>query len=218
MPWLAPYVLINYVGYVGPGLTRGRILSTCVLSTWSNDIKCKYMFMFPLKNLALQGLIWIVDANRLSLGLGKNCDRKPCFGPVIMWQMVPWHVTWLPGIISIERCRFISIETLIIEISSHDCLIFINGNLFYLFYQEFRRRSYWQARYNIYPKASVMNTWNMNDEMLYDKLWIEITQHYKYRSHILCVYMHIYTQCLFPPYKLGCISSDQTAFLKNGRR
>ena len=23
---------------------------------WSNDIKCKYMFMFPLKNLALKGL------------------------------------------------------------------------------------------------------------------------------------------------------------------
>ena len=23
---------------------------------WSNDIKCKYMFMFPLKNLARKGL------------------------------------------------------------------------------------------------------------------------------------------------------------------
>ena len=28
-------------------LTWGRILSTCVISVWSNDIKCKYMFMFP---------------------------------------------------------------------------------------------------------------------------------------------------------------------------
>ena len=26
---------------------------------WSNDIKCKYMFMFPLQNLACKGLIKI---------------------------------------------------------------------------------------------------------------------------------------------------------------
>ena len=26
------------------------------MSMWSNDIKCKYMFMFPLKNLARKGL------------------------------------------------------------------------------------------------------------------------------------------------------------------
>ena len=43
---------IDYVEYVGPGLTWWRILSTCVISMWSNDIKCKYMFMFPLQNLA----------------------------------------------------------------------------------------------------------------------------------------------------------------------
>ena len=40
---LAPYVArtshdIDYVEYVGPGLTWGRILSTCVISMWSNDI------------------------------------------------------------------------------------------------------------------------------------------------------------------------------------
>ena len=32
------------------------ILTTCVISIWSNDIKCKYMFLFPLKNLARKGL------------------------------------------------------------------------------------------------------------------------------------------------------------------
>ena len=56
---LAPYVAshdIDYVEYVGPGLTWGRILSTCVISMWSNDIKCKYMFMFPLNNLACKEL------------------------------------------------------------------------------------------------------------------------------------------------------------------
>ena len=58
---LAPYVartsaaIIDFVEYVSPGLTWGRILSTCVISMWSNDIKCKYMFMSPLKNLARKG-------------------------------------------------------------------------------------------------------------------------------------------------------------------
>ena len=30
---------------------------------WRNDIKCKYMFMFPMKNLALKGLKWIFLSN-----------------------------------------------------------------------------------------------------------------------------------------------------------
>ena len=48
---------IDYVEYVGPGLIWGRILSTCVTSMWSNDIKYKYMFMFPQQNLARKELI-----------------------------------------------------------------------------------------------------------------------------------------------------------------
>ena len=51
---------IDYVVYVGPGLTRGRILSSRVISMWSNDIKCKYMFMIPLKNLARKWLRIVV--------------------------------------------------------------------------------------------------------------------------------------------------------------
>ena len=47
---------IDYVEYVGPGLPWGRILSTCVISMWSNDMKCKYIFMFPLQNLARKEL------------------------------------------------------------------------------------------------------------------------------------------------------------------
>ena len=47
---------IDYVEYVGPGLTWGRILSTCVVSMWSYNIKCKYIFMFPLKNFASKEL------------------------------------------------------------------------------------------------------------------------------------------------------------------
>ena len=61
MPWLLTspghqqprYWL--YRIYVGPSLTWGRILS--VKSMWRNDIKCKYMFMIPLKNLAHKGLM-----------------------------------------------------------------------------------------------------------------------------------------------------------------
>ena len=29
---------------------------------WGNDMKCKYMFMFPLKNLARKGLSTITNA------------------------------------------------------------------------------------------------------------------------------------------------------------
>ena len=47
---------IDYIEYLGPSLIWGSVLSTCVKSMWSNDIKCKYMIMFPLKNLARKGL------------------------------------------------------------------------------------------------------------------------------------------------------------------
>ena len=49
---------IDRVEYAGPGLTWWRILTTCDVSMWSNDIKCEYMFMFSLQNLARKGLIW----------------------------------------------------------------------------------------------------------------------------------------------------------------
>ena len=37
-------------------LYRGRILITCVILMWTNDTKCKYILMFPLRNLASKGL------------------------------------------------------------------------------------------------------------------------------------------------------------------
>ena len=43
---------IDYIEYVRPPLTWGRILSTCEKSMWRGDIKCKYVFLFPLINLA----------------------------------------------------------------------------------------------------------------------------------------------------------------------
>ena len=43
---------IEYVLYVCSCPTWGRISTTCVMSMWRNDMKCKYMFLFPLKNLA----------------------------------------------------------------------------------------------------------------------------------------------------------------------
>ena len=49
--------VIDYIEYVGPCLTRGMISTTWVKSVWRNDIKCKYMFMLPVKNLARKGLI-----------------------------------------------------------------------------------------------------------------------------------------------------------------
>ena len=51
---------MDYVEYVDPGLTWGRILSTCVISMWRNGTKCKYMFMLTLKNLARKELTFLV--------------------------------------------------------------------------------------------------------------------------------------------------------------
>ena len=64
MPWLLPlpghqqpwYWQSDYVKYVGPGLIRGRISTIYGMSVWRNDIKYKYMFMFPLENLACKEL------------------------------------------------------------------------------------------------------------------------------------------------------------------
>ena len=59
---LAPYVartsaaMMLTIENVGPSLTWRRILSTCVISMRRFDTKCKYMFLFPLKNLARKGL------------------------------------------------------------------------------------------------------------------------------------------------------------------
>ena len=43
--------------HITPGFTWGRILSTCVISIWNNDIKCRYMCMIPLIKLARKELI-----------------------------------------------------------------------------------------------------------------------------------------------------------------
>ena len=71
MPWLLTSPGhsshdIDYVEYAGPDLTWGRILRTCVISMWSNDIK--YMFMLSLKNAARKGLVnhFHVDAAEYS--------------------------------------------------------------------------------------------------------------------------------------------------------
>ena len=53
---LAPMISTIDYASVGPCLTWGRISTTCVMSMWKNDIKCKYMFMLPLNNVAHKGL------------------------------------------------------------------------------------------------------------------------------------------------------------------
>ena len=48
---------IDYMEYVGPFLTWGSVLSTSVKSMWRDDLKYKYMFMFPQKSFTRKGLI-----------------------------------------------------------------------------------------------------------------------------------------------------------------
>ena len=121
MPWLLtspghhqPWYWLCRIS--GPGLTWGRILSTCVSSMWSNDIKCKYMFMFPLKNLARKGLIsnlkhlmhtnWhnvddchgVFNSGMLNKGWSFSQSHFDCSGLMnffywLFWSAQnPWHV------------------------------------------------------------------------------------------------------------------------------
>ena len=62
---------IGYIEYVCASLTWGRILSSCVKSMWRNDIKCRYMFMFRLKNLARKGLSFLP---KFHLIIGHQCN------------------------------------------------------------------------------------------------------------------------------------------------
>ena len=48
---------IDWVKLLTPGLIPGMISIIYGMSVWRNDIKCKYMFLFPLKNLARKELI-----------------------------------------------------------------------------------------------------------------------------------------------------------------
>ena len=46
------------------GLIRGRISNIVGMSVWRNDIKRKYMFLFPMKNLARKKLSELVKGIR----------------------------------------------------------------------------------------------------------------------------------------------------------
>ena len=86
---------IDYAEYVSPGRTSGRILSTCVISMWSNDLKCKYILMFPLKNLAhkvltLLYLCCIYQSTRLSFEIIGFFSNKFCV------ELVHFHC-WIPS-------------------------------------------------------------------------------------------------------------------------
>ena len=63
-PWYWLCKIGRFLSYLG------RISTTCVISMWRNDTKCKYMFMFTLKNLARKGLTLHVMAYSLTVGGG----------------------------------------------------------------------------------------------------------------------------------------------------
>ena len=50
---------IDFVEWARSCLTWGMLSTACVMSIWRNDIKCKYMLLFPLKNLAHKGSCFI---------------------------------------------------------------------------------------------------------------------------------------------------------------
>ena len=88
---------IDYIEYVGPSRIRGSVSSPCVKSMWSNDIKCKYMFMFPLKNLARKGLIVCMVLSD-HFCPHKYSSQKATPHPWLwnMWYLL-WHFLWCRG-------------------------------------------------------------------------------------------------------------------------
>ena len=58
MPWLLASPRHQYPWYWLCRICKSlSYITTCVMSIWKNDIHCKYMFMFLLKNLARKVLI-----------------------------------------------------------------------------------------------------------------------------------------------------------------
>ena len=80
---------------VGRRLTW-RLPTTCVMSTWSDDLKCKYMFLFPLKNLAHIGFLYKKTYATI--------DHLFTEGEEISWQDIINY--WISGMLVYKRsCR-----------------------------------------------------------------------------------------------------------------
>ena len=67
---------IDYVEYVSSCLTWGRVSTTCIMSMWRNNRKCKYMFLFTLKNSACKGL---------EIGYQNNNPSNGCQSDMPYW-------------------------------------------------------------------------------------------------------------------------------------
>ena len=72
-------------------LIWGRISTTWVVSMWRNDTKCKYMFMFPLKNLARKAPDTFIDIDVwikvLGVGVKKCCSYLKAFIKAFIWYL-----------------------------------------------------------------------------------------------------------------------------------
>ena len=63
-----------------------RIINTWVISMWSNDIKCKYLFIFPLKNLACNKLNYNCDFQiKPSIGTNLALSAKVKKQSYVQW-------------------------------------------------------------------------------------------------------------------------------------
>ena len=72
-------------------LIWGRISTTWVVSMWRNDTKCKYMFTFPLKNLARKAPDTFIDIDVwikvLGVGVKKCCSYLKAFIKALIWHL-----------------------------------------------------------------------------------------------------------------------------------
>ena len=97
-----------FIEYVGPSFTWGRILSTGVKSMWMNDIKCKYMFMFPLKNLPCKGLNGSLNTcKHLQHPCHNHLTSLGCHQPKVLACDEIWTYTNTNGI-HLNMCSYIT--------------------------------------------------------------------------------------------------------------
>ena len=76
------------------------------MSVWRNDIKCKYMYMFPLKNLACKGLKSHTVCHK------QQSSTKLSSMDASMMLSQQWHQTSTSTLVRIMACHLFSAKPL----------------------------------------------------------------------------------------------------------
>ena len=105
-PWYWLYSICRSLSYLR---TWGRILGTCVISVWRNDIKCKYIFMFTLKNLVPKGLTTLhfkcsnVDINLMGFLPHVSCNMMWSPPYIAGVTLITWPIKFRVECVPVDK-------------------------------------------------------------------------------------------------------------------